>query len=138
MICSYCDIAYALADPNCRGCGAPKTADAVRRDIDIEMQRGHGLLTNHNAEDHGFLSHLERLQRLGPVAMAAIVITILGLVLMLGPGGLIMLAVFVPKMLTAKAEWNNAMLDQRDRRSKRSADRSELDEFAKHHAGFKS
>ena len=138
MHCSYCDIAYALADPNCRGCGAPKTADGVRRDLDVELQQQRSGFSSREESDHGLFSYLERLETLSPLAIVAIVVTILGIVSMLGPSGLIMLAILVPKMMTAKAESNNAMLDQRDRLTKRSADRSDLDEFAKYHAGFKS
>lgn len=118
MQCSYCNIAYALADPNCRGCGAPKTADAVRRGLDSQMRSG-GIGRGTRADedrDHGFISHLERLQRLGPFGIVALVITILGIVSIIGAPGLMMLAIFIPKLLTAKAEWNTAMLDQRERR----------------------
>lgn len=115
MQCSYCDIAYALADPNCRGCGAPKTADAVRRDLDIKTSFNFNVLASRDTREQsgGLLSYFERLERLGPAGIAGFVVTILGLVLILGPMGLIMLAIFYPKLKAAKVDWEKAMAAQR-------------------------
>lgn len=112
MKCSYCNIAYALPDPNCRGCGAPKTADAISLGLDRQSLNRTALFSGGDSDDDGFMARLERLQNIGPAAIGAIVVTILGIVWLLGPGGLLTLAILFPKM---KAEW--ATISQSEKRS---------------------
>jgi len=107
MRCSYCDIAYALPDPNCRGCGAPKTADAVRRDLELERERERALPVQSFAyftrKDAKPTSPIEALLRRGPTTLAAIFF-LAPLALIFGPFGLIALFFLVPKLFAPKPD----------------------------------
>ena len=131
MRCSYCDIAYALPDPNCRGCGAPKTAHAVRRDLDADLYRSNSGLTPVSVDAP--LTLLAVFKRIGPPAI------VIGIGLMIfGPVGIFVIAIMLPKLLAAKTEWDAALSKQKNNHTAREDEQNEFDTFAKHHAGFKS
>lgn len=106
MQCSYCNVAYALPDPNCRGCGAPKSADAVRRDLDVSHYRANPIprhVPHTSIYDDEPPSTFNVLLSRGPRAIATIIFLI-PLTLFFGPIGLIVLLVLVPKLISQRQE----------------------------------
>ena len=106
MQCIYCNVAYAVSDPNCRGCGAPKSADAVRRDLTAAHYRTTPIpahIPKPSIYDDEPPSTFDLLLSRGPGAIAMIAVLI-PLSLFFGPIGLIVLLVLVPKIVFQSRE----------------------------------
>lgn len=102
--CTYCDIAYATSQPNCRGCGAPKTADAIRRQMDADSASRmpvSPLPRLSSLQDEEPPSTLEVILSRGPGAVGAIFL-LFPMLLMFGPLGLIVLIVLIPRIVAGR------------------------------------
>lgn len=99
--CIYCDIAYATSQPNCRGCGAPKTADAIRRQMDIDRVSNipvQPLSRLSRLTDEEPPSTLDFILSRGPGAVGTIFL-LFPLLMMFGPLGFVVLIVLIPRII---------------------------------------